>query len=77
MAQVTRILDTYSVTEISFLTVLGARSPRSGCQQGEVLVRTLPSQAGFSVTPPKKLGWGREIEEKTKRHRMNSLVFAL
>ena len=27
------------------------------------------------MTPPKGWGWGREIEEKTKRHRVNSLVF--
>ena len=34
----------------------GARSPRSGHQQGEVLVRTLSSQDGFSVHP--QTGWG-------------------
>ena len=53
-------------TEISFLTVLGARSPRSGCQQGEVLVRTLSSQAGFSVTPPKRWGVGKRDRGKDK-----------
>ena len=65
-----------STTEIFFLTVLGARSPRSGRQEGEVLVRILSSQVGFSVHP--HTGWGvgkREREEKTQRHRENSLMF--
>ena len=44
-------------------------------QQGEVLVRTVSSQAGFSVTPHKGWGLGKRIEEKTQRYRENSLVF--
>ena len=42
----------------------GGRSPRSGCQQGEVLVRTLSSQAGFSVSPHKGSGWGKRDRGK-------------
>ena len=46
------------------LTILGARSPRSGDQQGEVLVRTVSSQAGFSVTPHKAWGVGKRERGK-------------
>ena len=59
------------------LTVLGARSPRSGHQQVEVLVRTVSSQNEFSVRP--HTGWGvGKTEKRTHRHRdrrENSLVF--
>ena len=53
-----------STTEIYFLTVLGARSPRSGHQEGEVLVRILSSQAGFSMHP--HTGWGLGKRDRGK-----------
>ena len=49
---------------ILFAHSSGARSPRSGGQQGEVLVRTLSSHAGFSVRP--HTGWGVGKRERGK-----------
>lgn len=40
-----------------------------------LLVRILSSQAGFSLCPHTGWGVGKEIEEKTQRHREFSGVF--